>query len=188
MYKKSGPLRRCQVGAFPLSLPLAISVARVLQNARMKVTFRHATPADALNGANIYLTSRKTCLPFAPLAHSAAEVRQWLAEVLIPSGGVTVAALAHELVGIMALSHDGQIDWIDQLYLHPSVVSRGIGSQFLERAKQELGPVIRLYTLQANTGSRRFYERHGFQPIAFSDGHNNEERCPDVLYEFTRHA
>ena len=154
----------------------------------MNTVFRQAMPTDAASVADVYLASRKTFLPFAPLSHSDAEVRQWVAEVLIPSGGVTVAATANEPIGMMALSRDGQLDWIDQLYLHPSAVGRGIGSQLLERAKQELGSLIRLYTFQANTASRRFYERHGFLSVEFSDGHANEEHCPDVLYELDRNA
>jgi ribosomal protein S18 acetylase RimI-like enzyme len=43
---------------------------------------------------------------------------------------------------------------------------------------------IRLYTFQENDGARRFYERHGFRAIEFGDGSNNEENCPDVLYEW----
>ncbi len=154
----------------------------------MNAVFRYASPADAAGVADVYLASRKTFLPFAPLAHSDAEVRRWVAEVLIPSGGVTVAATTNKPIGMMALSRDGQLDWIDQLYLHPSAVGRGIGSQLLERAKHELGSLIRLYTFQANTASRRFYARHGFRPVAFSDGHTNEEHCPDVIYELDRNA
>jgi GNAT superfamily N-acetyltransferase len=154
----------------------------------MNVVLRQAMPSDALGVADVYLASRKTFLPFAPLAHSDAEVRQWVADVLIPSGSVTVATTIHEPIGMMALSRDGQLDWIDQLYLHPSAVGRGIGTQLLERAKEELGSRIRLYTFQASTASRRFYERHGFRSIAFSDGHANEEHCPDVLYELDRRA
>lgn len=149
----------------------------------MNVIFRPAEPTDAVGIAEVYLTSRKTFLPFAPLAHSDAEVRHWITNVLIPAGGVTVATVFNEAIGMMALSRDRHFKWIDQLYLHPSAVGRGIGSQLLERARQESGPLIRLYTFQANVGSRRFYERHGFRAVAFSDGHANEERCPDVLYE-----
>ena len=149
----------------------------------MNVLLRQATSSDASSVADVLLTSRKTFLPFAPLAHSDDEVRRWIAGVLIPSGGVTVAVIAAEVVGMMALSREGPCGWIDQLYLHPTVVGRGIGSLFIERAKQELGALIRLYTFQASTASRRFYERHGFQAVAFSDGHANEERCADVLYE-----
>jgi ribosomal protein S18 acetylase RimI-like enzyme len=42
---------------------------------------------------------------------------------------------------------------------------------------------VRLYTFQANHHARTFYERHGFQAVAFSEGLDNEEKCPDVLYE-----
>ncbi|HEY0074631.1 MAG TPA: GNAT family N-acetyltransferase, partial [Abditibacteriaceae bacterium] len=79
---------------------------------------------------------------------------------------------------------DGKIGWIEQLYLHPNFLRRGIGSQFVERAKAELGPPIRLYTFQENAPARHFYERHGFKAIAFGDGSENEENCPDVLYEW----
>jgi ribosomal protein S18 acetylase RimI-like enzyme len=154
----------------------------------VNVIFRPATLSDVTGVADVYLASRNIFLPFAPLAHSDSEVRQWIAGVLIPSGGVTVVAEAAKLVGMMALSHDGQFGWIDQLYLCPSAVGRGIGSQLLARARHELGPLIRLYTFQANTASRGFYERHGFQAIALSDGCDNEEHCPDVLYEFNEHA
>jgi hypothetical protein len=41
----------------------------------------------------------------------------------------------------------------------------------------------RVYTFQANSGARRFYERHGFAAIQLTDGQGNEEHCPDVLYE-----
>ena len=154
----------------------------------MNVIFRQAIQTDAQGVADVYLASRKTFLAFAPLAHADAQVRQWIAEVLIPSGGVTVATTPNEVVGMMAVSRNGEAGWIDQLYLHPSVVGRGIGTQLLARAKQELGSLIRLYTFQANTASRRFYERHGFRAVAFSTGYANEEHCPDVLYELNRNA
>ncbi len=150
----------------------------------MNAALRQARPSDALSVADVLLLSRKAFLPFAPLVHSDDEVRRWIATVLIPTGGVIVAVISEEVVGMMALSRETACGWIDQLYLHPSVVGRGIGSQLIERAKQELGSPIRLYTFQANTASRRFYERCGFRAIASSDGHANEERCPDVLYEY----
>jgi ribosomal protein S18 acetylase RimI-like enzyme len=52
------------------------------------------------------------------------------------------------------------------------------------RAKDELGSPIRLYTFQANHAAIRFYERHGFRPIRFGDGTDNEEKAPDVLMEW----
>lgn len=152
----------------------------------MNVILRQASSSDAPGVADVYLASRKAFLPFVPFAHSDPEVRRWVSDVLIPTGRVTVAATVDNVIGMMALSHDGPLDWIDQLYLQPSAVGLGIGSRLLECAKQELGPLIRLYTFQANTASRRFYERHGFLSVAFTNGHANEERCPDVLYELNR--
>ena len=157
----------------------------------MDVTFRPATDSDAEQVASVYLASRRAFVAFAPMAHTDDEVRDWVANILIPSGGVSVAVdrgSDDAIVGMMAVSRQGGVGWIDQLYLHPSVVGRGIGSRFVERAKDSLGSPIRLYTFQENAGARRFYERHGFRAIAFSDGADNEEHCPDVLYEWAAPA
>jgi GNAT superfamily N-acetyltransferase len=78
---------------------------------------------------------------------------------------------------MMALSKDENIGWIDQLYLRPELVGRGIGSLLLEHARAELNPPIRLYTFQQNHAAMRFYERHGFRPLSFTDGRGNEEHC-----------
>ena len=149
--------------------------------------FRPATSADAEQVADIYLDSRKAFLAYAPLAHSDDSIRRWIAEHLIPSGGVRVAspsALMAPLAGMMALSRKEGVGWIDQLYLRPSVVGCGLGSRFVENAKAELEPPIRLHTFQENEGARRFYERHGFRILELGDGSSNEEGCPDILYEW----
>lgn len=106
-----------------------------------------------------------------------------MAKVLIPSGGVTVAVAESTILGMMAVSDDGRNGWVDHLYIHPSAVGQGIGTELTELAKRCIRSPIRLYCFQANSGARRFYERHGFRPIAFSEGNDNEEKCPDVLYE-----
>ena len=146
--------------------------------------FRIATLSDADAICDVYLASRKRFLPYALLAHSDADVRQWMAGHLIPNADVSVALEQGEIVGMMALSRDDVAGWMDQLYLHPRVVGQGIGTRFVEQAKANLGSPIRLYTFQANGGARRFYERHGFRAIEFGDGSENEEKCPDVLYEW----
>ena len=66
----------------------------------------------------------------------------------------------------------------------PRYVGNSIGSALLEHAFRILPSPIRLYTFLPNAGARRFYERHGFRAIQLTDGQDNEERCPDVLYEF----
>jgi len=145
---------------------------------------RAATSSDAVGISDVYLASRKSFLSYAPLAHSDEDVRQWIAGYLIPNAEVSVALMDGEIVGMMALIRNETAGWINQLYLHPSAVGQGIGTQFVAMAQKKLGPPIRLYTFQANEGARRFYERHGFKAIACSDGSQNEERCPDVLYEW----
>lgn len=148
--------------------------------------YRIAQTDDAAKVAEVYLASRKTYLAYAPLAHSDHDVRQWIRDTLIPTGCVTVALQRHEIVGMMATSIDeGGHAWIDHLYLDPSCVGQGTGSDLLQRAVKALPRPIRLYTFQANAGARRFYERHGFVSIAFGDGSENDEGCPDVLYELS---
>jgi hypothetical protein len=41
---------------------------------------------------------------------------------------------------------------------------------------------LRLWTFASNAGAQRFYERHGFVETRRTDGRDNEERAPDILY------
>ena len=122
-------------------------------------------------------------MPFAPSAHPPHEVRQWVAEHLVPGRRVHVAEVDGQVVAAMALSEDGAPSWIEQMYVLPGFNGRGIGSQLLRLAHETLGRPIRLYTFLPNAGARRFYERHGYRVIECTDGRSNEERCPDVLFE-----
>ena len=152
----------------------------------MNVQLRAATQADAQVVATILIRTRAEFMPYAPAAHSEAEIRTWVREELIPGGGVVVATFENAPIGVMATSTAGGFAWITQLAVAPELVGRGVGSRLLAYALAELASPIRLYTFQANTAARRFYERHGFVAIELTDGQGNEERCPDVLYE--RHA
>jgi GNAT superfamily N-acetyltransferase len=157
-----------------------------MQGEQMKTspTLRPATSADAKRLSEIYLTSRKMYLPYAPLAHSDQAIEEWVLTTLIPKGGVTVATVENAIVGFLAVSHDQAYGWIDQIYLDPSFVGAGLGSVLLNAAKSQLKAPIRLYTFQQNEMARRFYRQHGFREIEFSDGVSNEEKTPDVLLEW----
>ncbi len=48
-------------------------------------------------------------------------------------------------------------------------------------------PSRELWTFQTNLPARRFYERHGFIAVRWTDGASNEERAPDVRYVWGRH-
>jgi len=146
---------------------------------------RPATVADAPRVADLMLLSRKTFLSYLPSPRAEEEVRRWIAGVLIPRGGVNLAESNDgELLGVMAISFDGERSWVEQLFIAPHMVGQGIGSSLLELALAHLQPPVRLYTFQSNVRARRFYEKHGFQAIQFTDGEANEEHWPDVMYEW----
>jgi GNAT superfamily N-acetyltransferase len=144
------------------------------------ITLRRATDADADAVAAVYLSSFKRALPGVTLAHSDEEVRahareHWVATtecwVANDDGGAVVA--------MMALTPG----WIDQLYVAPDWLGKGIGRQLLELAKSRAGDDgLQLWTFQVNNRARRFYERNGFIEAERTDGSGNEEREPDVRY------
>lgn len=143
---------------------------------------RPATSEDAPAVAEVLIESRRVFLPYAPMVHPPAEVRSWVAHQLVPSGRVHVVLQDGRVVAFLASSEHDAASWIDHLYVLPGYEGRGLGRQLLDVAHNGLRPPIRLYTFQANVGARRFYERHGYRAIQFSNGEANEERCPDVLY------
>jgi GNAT superfamily N-acetyltransferase len=151
----------------------------------MPVIVRNATLADAEAVTHVMVESRKALVPFAPMAHTPDEVCAWIGRSLIPTGAVWVALADQKIVAMMVISDDNTQRWINQLYVLPGFESRGIGSQLLHCAHRQLRPPIRLWTFAANAGARRFYERHGYTALRFTDGAGNEERCADVLYEFS---
>jgi GNAT superfamily N-acetyltransferase len=154
-----------------------------MEDEDMTLRLRPATMADAPLIAQILIDTRAAFMPYAPSAHSDPELHAWVAERLVPGGGVTVAQCRGTVVAVMATEHTDAAAWISQMAVTPSLVGQGIGRRLLAHALATLPSPIRLYTFQANTGARRFYERHGFRAIRFGDGRDNEERCPDVLYE-----
>ncbi|HSC79639.1 MAG TPA: GNAT family N-acetyltransferase [Chitinolyticbacter sp.] len=149
-------------------------------------TLRPASSEDAPQIAELLISSRKAFIPYAPIAHPPADVHRWVEHALIPSGGVSVACQDGTVIGVLAVSRDeAGVGWIDQLYVAPAYPGHGIGASLLELALSSLARPIRLHTFQANGKARRFYERHSFQVVAYTDGSANEEGCPDVLYELT---
>ncbi len=151
------------------------------------MALRRATADDAARVAQVLLASRARHLPYAPLAHTPAEVHAWVAQVLLPAGGVRVVVADGDLRAMAAHAVDNGTGWIEQLYVEPGFEGRGFGAALLRRALAELHAAgahpVRLWCFQANTGARRFYERQGFVAVDFTDGRGNEEGCPDVLYE-----
>lgn len=153
-------------------------------NKKQKILLRTATLVDVLFIVDIYLRSRKKFISFAPLNHSKTSVIKWMSEVIIPTDQVIIAEKNNIILGMMVLSKQEKMGWIEQLYIAPEAVGQGIGTLLVAEAKSILGYPIRLHTFQENSGARKFYEKHGFRAIEFSDGSMNEENCPDILYEW----
>ncbi len=148
------------------------------------VDLRRATLADADAVAHVYLRSRKELVACAPLAHPDDDVRRWIRSTLLPAERTTIALVDGRVAGFVSTSRTEDSGWIDQLYVLPDRIGAGIGTRLLAVALRALSPPIGLFTFAANARARRFYERHGFVPIAFSDGSSNEERVPDVHYDW----
>lgn len=113
--------------------------------------------------------------------HTLEEHRGWVRDRLFGEQEVWVAGTDRGLVGFMVL---GRPDWIEHLYVDRAATGAGLGSRFVALAKRELAGPIQLWTFQSNTGAQRFYARHGFVPVQWTDG-DNEERAPDVRMLFT---
>ena len=146
---------------------------------------RAASPEDAEAVARVLVQSRQSFLPYAKSPYSAAETIEWVTLHLIPAGGVTVAVIDGRIVAMLAVSEDDSAAWVEQMYVLPGYENQGTGTQLLRFAHHAVKRPIRLFTFQRNIKARRFYERHGYTAVALSDGQSNEEKCPDVLYEFS---
>ena len=130
--------------------------------------------------AGVWLRSRHASVPsIPPPTHGDHEVRQWFATVVLPTQEVWVAELGDGIVALLVLD----AGWVLQLYVDPAFTGRGLGSRLLDLAKEHNPDGLELWTFQANTGARRFYERHGFIAVGMTDG-DNEEGAPDVRYRW----
>lgn len=146
---------------------------------------RAARGSDAAECATVYLRSREFALPEVPCVHEPAEVRRWMADEVIGHADVTVADVDAVVVGLMVLGPGrAGAGWIEQLYLDPAWMGRGLGRRLLEVAQQRHPAGLQLWTFQANTRARRFFEQAGFEAVELTDGAGNEERAPDVRYHW----
>jgi 8-oxo-dGTP pyrophosphatase MutT (NUDIX family)/GNAT superfamily N-acetyltransferase len=167
---------------FPWSQAVAMAepgLEGVLRSAQPGVpTIRPAVVADAAGCARVYMRSKAFAMAEVPEPHGEAEIATWIAEQAIPGMQVWVADLDGVIVGQVMLAPG----WLHHLYIDPSWMGRGLGDQFIALARQREPDGLQVWAFQSNTAARRFYERHGFVAVEFTDGQGNEERWPDVRY------
>ena len=148
----------------------------------MALAIRRGRPSDARAAADLWLRAREAAVPaIPPPVHDADEVRDYFAGRVVAECELWVAEEDRGApVAILVL--DGE--WVDQLYVDPLATGRGIGSALLDHAKRERPAGLKLWTFQSNADAQRFYLRHGFVEADRTDGSDNEERAPDILYVF----
>jgi ribosomal protein S18 acetylase RimI-like enzyme len=135
---------------------------------------------DANEILAVFTASRRDALPYLPILHTPEEDKAWMSGRVLKECEVWIARDPSEIVGFMALKPG----WVDHLYLKPGFYRRGIGSNLMKLAQSRQPDGLKLYAFQKNERARAFYEAHGFKAILFGDGSLNEEREPDVLYEW----
>ncbi|OAP23089.1 MULTISPECIES: GNAT family N-acetyltransferase [Amycolatopsis] len=143
---------------------------------------RRATTADARDIAGVWLRSFSAALPTVRRAHDDDAVRWWFANIVVPQQETWVAVAESTVAGLLVL--DGPE--LAQLYLDLPWRGRGIGDQLVDLAKQLRPDGLTLWTFQINEPARRFYRRHGFVAVEYTDGQRNEEREPDVRYVWSK--
>jgi GNAT superfamily N-acetyltransferase len=138
---------------------------------------RRATSRDAEAVARLF-DRALSAMTYLPVVHTFDENLAWFgARISEDEAWVWEDG---EVRGYMLLGADELL----HLYLDVGYTGNGIGTQLLELAKRRRPEGFTLWTFQQNEGARRFYERHGLRAIAFGDGSGNEERVPDVRYEW----
>jgi len=141
---------------------------------------RRATADDVDAVAALFRRSFGT-LDFLPTLHTPEEDREHLAGV-VAEQDVWVAEDDGRVVGFLALKGDhGTFFYVD-----PDAHERGHGSELFEEAQRARPGGFDFWVFQANERARRFYEKRGCIPLEFTDGAGNEEKTPDVRYEWRR--
>jgi putative acetyltransferase len=144
---------------------------------------RRATLDDMPGLARLHRHTVQTSLPFLPTLHTPEEDACWFAERLYPTNEVWLAEEGDRPDGYIAF----RPSFVEHLFIDPARQNAGLGVALLDKARAAYAELT-LWTFQANDKARRFYERQGFVAVAFTEGADNEEKLPDVLYKWTRES
>ncbi len=80
----------------------------------------------------------------------------------------------------------GQVALLDEMYVVPDFRGQGIGSAVIGRLMTTCVArgvdLIEINVDEGDIDAQRFYERHGFVATRRTEGRDNEEGAPDILY------
>ena len=140
---------------------------------------RRARAEDAQEIGEVFVTSLET-LTFLPRLHTAEQTRRFIGEIVPLEHEIWVAEEDGRVVGLAAIGEHT----LGHLYVHPDSQGRGIGTALLDKTKELRPSGFTLWTFPQNDRACAFYERRGLRAIRFTDGSGNEEKLPDVQYEW----
>lgn len=129
--------------------------------------------------SNVFRTAFDAQLPWLAGLRKPEEDRAFWSGYLFSNCAIWGATRQGELIGVIAFRQG----WVDQLYILPHMQGQGLGSRLLDIAKASHAR-LNLWTFQNNAGARRFYENQGFEIVRETDGADNEEHEPDILYSW----
>lgn len=141
-------------------------------------SLRPLLPDDAPTAADVIYRATSAAYTFMSWTHGRQDTRNWFQSKLNDWSQVWVAERAGRVVGVVCLYDD----YIDELFVDTDQQRQGIGSRLLAKAIQHCDGPVTLHTFQKNAAARVFYEKHGFEAVAF--GISEEEGEPDVFYRF----
>ncbi|HVN28916.1 MAG TPA: GNAT family N-acetyltransferase [Candidatus Binataceae bacterium] len=136
---------------------------------------------DAVAIAQAHIDARREAMPWLPVIHSFEETVRFFGDFVIPNQAVLVAENEAGVVAFIAIEGE----FVEHLYVAPAHQGIGIGDALLARAKEMRPEGLMLWTFEGNHRARAFYEKRGFVAVEFTDGSRNEERTPDVRYQWT---
>jgi GNAT superfamily N-acetyltransferase len=144
----------------------------------MTEAVRRATPGDVEQIVEVFERSFAT-LDFLPKLHTHEEHVAFLGGV-VDRQDVWVAQRGGRVAGFLAL--DGDLGTF--FYVDPEAHGKGLGSALWEEAKRARPAGFSFWAFQQNEKARAFYERRGCVAVEFTDGSGNDEKAPDVRYEW----
>jgi ribosomal protein S18 acetylase RimI-like enzyme len=142
---------------------------------------RRAILGDMAAVARIRRLAFFHAMPHMPVLHTPEDDLTFFSTVVFPGAEIWLSERSGVPAGFLAF----RPGWVDHLYVHPDHQGCGIGNTLLALA-QFSEPSLRLWTFQCNLRARRFYEQRGFRIERETDGADNEERQPDILYSWSR--